>query len=514
MTAQLPDEQSTSPQLDPDADDQYLRKLGFTPSLSRSLGMFSSFALQFGNLAPIGAIVFTLSVGLAAAGPALLWPWLIAGGLQLLVAFCVAEACSAYPVAGGAYNIVSRLGGGFTGWQVGWWLEMAHIFSLASSCVGITPVILSWFGVTTGHWGTVGFSALLIGLSTLINVASVKFSARFVTIGVIGTLVACVLVTVVLGGALVFGDHPVNGASFFLSMEGAAKPGVVMPLLFAVLLPTIAINGFDISGNASEETKDAARVVPKAMIRANLVAFGFGTVVIALLLLAMGSVTDTLAATNSVTFIVDPVLGHAIAKTLEVLAVLGLFVCAVVLHMAGARVLWAQARDGKLPLSSKFAHLGRENVPVFAVCVSAVIAILSTIWSSLYAVLIAMTVVLWVGGYATLLVTFWWGKRHGRVPHATFRVRGWKFVFPICIVWSAVLAAVLIYQDPIHVGLGILITAAAGVLVYWLSPHRRTDALARSGSVVGRQGIPITSDLQNASLSPELTRNTARPEGL
>ena len=66
--------------------------------------------------------MFIIGVALKEVGPATMWPWLVGGALQLLIAFCVAEACSSFPVAGGANNIVSRLGGRFLGWQTGWWL--------------------------------------------------------------------------------------------------------------------------------------------------------------------------------------------------------------------------------------------------------------------------------------------------------------------------------------------------------------------------------------------------------
>ncbi|MGW0877501.1 APC family permease [Streptomyces sp. NPDC002740] len=456
------------------SDDDYLEELGYKPQLSRKLGQFSAFALQFGTIAPIGGIVFTFAVGLVAVGPAMFWPWVVAGGLQMLIALCVAEACSAYPIAGGAYNIVSRLGGGFLGWQTGWWIELAHIFSLASSCIALVPVILGWFGVSVGHWGLVGAAAGLILVSTLINVASVKLSTRFVNAGVVATLIACALVTVGVVAALIFGDDPVHGAGYLFTSDGTVKGSIIMPLLYAALLPCIVLNGFDVSGNASEETKDAARAVPKAMVRANLGSYGFGTVVILLLILAMGRVTDTLASVQPVTFILSPVLGHDLAKIFEALAVLGLFVSAVVLQLAGARVLWAQARDNKLPLSSRFAALNKEHVPAFAVWITAGVAVLSTLWSSLYVVLIAMTVVLWVAGYGVLLTVMWIGKLRGTVPTAAYRVRGWRVIFPLTIVWSLSLCVVLIYQNPRQVGLGLLIAFVAGLVVYAVSPARNS----------------------------------------
>jgi amino acid transporter len=478
------------------SDDEYLERLGYEPQLNRKLGVFSSFALQFGNIAPVGGIVFTFSVGLVAVGPSMLWPWLIAGALQILIAFCVAEACSAYPVAGGAYNIVSRLGGTFLGWQTGWWLEMAHTFSLASSCIGIAPVVLSWFGVTASHWVLVGFAAALILLATLINVVSVKLSSRFVNAGVIATLAACVLVSVVLASALALGGRQANGFHFLLTTQGAVSGSIVLPLLYAALLPCIVLNGFDVSGNVGEETKDASRAVPRAMVMANVSSYGFGTIVILLLLLAMGRVTDTLAAVQPVTYILDPVLGHAIAKAFEILAVMGLFVSAAVLQLAGARVLWAQARDNMLPLSSSFARLNKEQVPSFAVWFTAVVAVASTLWSSLYVVLIAMTVVLWVGGYGVLLTCMWLGKLRGHVPRAAFRVRGWRVAFPLAIIWSVVLSGVLIYQNPRQVGLGLLIAAVAGLIVYYISPSRKNPSAPAGGGAgqLDTTGKPAAAD--------------------
>jgi amino acid transporter len=462
-------------------DDAYLAQLGYRPELKRTLGMFSSFALQFGNIAPIGGIVFTFGVALTMVGPAMMWPWLIAGGLQMLIAFCVAEACSSYPVAGASYTIVSRLGGRFgrfLGWQTGWWIEMAHIVSVSGSCVAIAPIIASWFGYDNlSHWWTVAVTGILILISTLINVVSVKWGSRFVNAGVFATLVACVLVSVILAGALVFEHSPVHGVSYLFTTQGTASGSLVLPLLFAALLPCIVLNGFDVSGNAAEETVHAARSVPRGMVIANGSSYLFGTLVILLLLLGMRSVPDTVGATQPVTFILQPILGTPIAKIFEALAVIGLYVSAVVLQMAGARVIWAQARDGEFPLAKTMGRLNAERVPAVAVWVGGVVAFLLVLWSDLYAVLIAMTVVLWVAGYGLLIGCVYVGKLRGVVPKPAFAVWAAGVVFPVAIVWSVIVAVVLIYQNPVQVGVGLLIVAAIGIGVYFFTlPKARAAA--------------------------------------
>jgi amino acid transporter len=463
------------------SDDEYLEQLGYKPELKRTLNQFSAFAIQFGNIAPIGGIVFTIGVALKQVGPATMWPWLVAGALQMLIAFCVAEACSSFPIAGGAYNIVSRLGGRFLGWQTGWWLEIAHIVSLAGSCVAIAPIIASWFGyddISTG--ANIAITGGLILAATLINVVSLKFGSKFVNVGVFATIAACVLITVGLVGALIFGGGPVNGPDYLFTTQGTVTGSIILPLLFAALLPCIVLNGFDVSGNASEETKDARRAIPRGMVVANGSSFLFGTVVILLLLLGMRDVQGTVDATQPVTFILTPLLGLPIAKIFEVLAVYGLFVSGVVLQMAGARVFWAQARDGEFPFARQMSRLNKEQVPAVGVWVGGVIGFLLVLWSDLYAVLIAMTVVLWVAGYGALTTCMFIGKLRGVVPAPAFAVKAWRVLFPVAIVWSVLVCAVLIYQDAVNVGLGLLIVAAVGIALYFfaLPKGRRAEELA------------------------------------
>jgi amino acid transporter len=480
------------------SDDAYLEQLGYKPELKRTLGQFSSFAIQFGTIAPIGGIVFTIGIALSQVGPAAIWPWIIAGGLQMLIAFCVAEACSSYPVAGAAYNIVSRLGGRFLGWQTGWWLEVAHIVSVSGSCVAVAPIIASWFGfVDLTSWQLVGVTGVLILISTLINVASVKVSSRFVDSGVFATLVACVLVSVVLAGALIFGNNDVHSVSYLFTTDGQVNTSLVLPLLFAALLPCIVLNGFDVSGNASEETKNAARAVPRGMVIANGASYLFGTIVIVLLLLGMTNTSDTVGATQPVTFILEPILGTPMAKTFEALAVLGLYVSAVVLQLAGARVLWAQARDGELPAAKWMGKLNKDKVPTVGVWVAGVIAFLLVLWSDLYAVLIAMTVVLWVAAYGVLITCLFVGKLRGNVPRPAFAVKGWRVLFPVAIIWSVVVAAVLIYQNPKDVGLGLLAVAVIGLSIYFIGLPK-----ARGAAIVAASHHPMAASADQPDASP------------
>jgi hypothetical protein len=78
--------------------------------------------------------------------------------------------------------------------------------------------------------------------------------------------------------------------------------------------------------------------------------------------------------------------------------------------------------------------------------------------------------VLWVAGYGVLLTVMWIGRLRDTVPHGAFRAPAWRIAYPVAIIWSALLCAVLIYQNPRQVGVGLLIAALAGLVVYRLIP--------------------------------------------
>src|SRR4249919_2926297 len=95
-----------------DADTAYLEKLGYKQELSRTLGLFSAFGVQFTSIAIASGIFTTLIVGFGFFGPASFWSFLVGGALQVFtVGLAVAMLVSAYPLAGGVYQITGRITG-------------------------------------------------------------------------------------------------------------------------------------------------------------------------------------------------------------------------------------------------------------------------------------------------------------------------------------------------------------------------------------------------------------------
>ena len=141
----------------------------------------------------------------------------------MIVGLSIAEGVSAYPVAGGAYQIINRiLGGRLRAWLADRWAARSPPTSprwRPRPYGGTPPFIANWFGVDLyGPLGrpSPGLFSVAIALSTLLNLVAVKIAAAFNnSVGVIAEVVAIAIS--VVGGlviALLFGN-----SHFFHSLE-------------------------------------------------------------------------------------------------------------------------------------------------------------------------------------------------------------------------------------------------------------------------------------------------------
>jgi len=466
-------------------DRAYLHQLGYRQELKRALGFFSSFAVQWTCIAVAGGLSLSLGAGIIQVGGVFLFAWLIGGGLQMIVGLSVAEGVSAYPLAGGSYQIINRIIGGKNGvgWQIGWWLIVAHIAAVATEAYGIAPFILSWFHITlTGHWQTFGFALILIAASTVLNLTAVKIAAWFNnSVGVVAEFIAIAVVIIGVIVAVLFTGAHFHSASVLTSTDGVLAHGQsrFLPFLFALLVPVFVISGFDVNGTAGEETGQAARNVPRAMLIANFSTFAIGTVMILFTLLLVPSFPIAAHEPDVIRYALSPGLGSAAAEIFEILAVVSLFVNMMILQLTAARVMWAQARDGQAPFPRAMTRLSKDRVPVTAVIVAAVIAVLLIVYTGLLTVLISMTAILWAAGYAVLVAVLIYAKWRNLLPERPFRNGRWSpLVDWVALVWSVVFCIILIKSSPKNIGWGFVGTIVVGLILYYvLIPAKRRGVI-------------------------------------
>src|SRR5687767_15242849 len=145
-------------------------------SLKRALGAGDLVMLAIG--AVIGAGIFS-AIGTAAAGellpdgtvvrygagPALIFSFILLGGVCALAALCYAELASMIPQAGSAYAYSYATLGELVAWIIGWDLILEYAVGNVAVAVawgGYFNSFLTAFGINLPAWSTHGYRAALL----------------------------------------------------------------------------------------------------------------------------------------------------------------------------------------------------------------------------------------------------------------------------------------------------------------------------------------------------------------
>ena len=451
-----------------DDDDTGLIQLGYQPRLRRALGFFSNFALQFTVVAVAAGLMLTFGLGWAQIGPALFWAWLIGGALQMLVAISVGVGFSAFPLAGGPFQVISKLNGPRIGWHAGWMLLVGVIAGLSSEVVFLAPYYASWFGINAASGpALIIASIILVAVCSAINLAGVKVAAFVNNITVFLEGLAIVVVVLVLPITLIVAGKPAQSVGFLFTTGGVQNPGanLALPFLLTLLVPVFVVSGFYASGTTSEETKNASRTVPKALWTSALISTVVGAVMIFLLSIAVINPHATATADNPMLFILEGRLGPTTAKAFEVFAVLALTVNAVVLQLVAARMVWAFSRDKLLPGAKLLDRLNSSQVPTWGILIVGLVAIGLFLWTSLLNVLVALSALLSALPIALMIFYVLRARRRGQFKDGPFSLgRMTTPVMVIAISWSVAFSLIQILQDPLTICVGIASVVIAGII--------------------------------------------------
>lgn len=458
-------------------DVAYLSSLGYKQELNRALGLFGSFAIQFSCIAVSIGLYTLFGYGLLTSGPFMIFPFMVGAFFQMLVGMGVAELISCYPLAGGSYQIASRLGPRNVGWMVGWILAISLMAATAAEAVALAPYIGSWVGIAVpDHWQTllVAFGSII--LITVINVIGIRLSSLINNVGVIAELFGLTTVLVLL---LITGL--VKPIDFFGNNNGtqAANGGsLLIPFAFTLLMPFWIINGFDSPGHTGEETKNAAVTAPRGLVIANWMSFFYGIIAVLILTLSITDLGAASASSTPIVWIVTNRLGDTVASALTVIVVVSFIVNMQILQLTVARMVFAQARDGQFPMASRVRKLRGES-PANATIFVSVVALLMCLWSDAVAVLVAFSAVGYAFAYGWTNAVGWWAARNGTMPKHPFHYgRFSTLIFAVSTLWSLVLGAVLVYQNPSQVGGGAIVAIVIGLIVYYvLIPRDRRGIL-------------------------------------
>ncbi|MFF7970209.1 amino acid permease [Streptomyces sp. NPDC007905] len=324
-------------------------ELGEGPRLDRSLGMWQLTAIGVGGI--IGAGIFTLAgtVANGTAGPAVVVSFLIAGLASACAALSYAEFAGLIPKAGSAYTYGYAVLGEFAGWFIGWDLLLEYTAIVAVVAIGISGYfgflvqemgakLPAWMlgAPGTGHGHRVDlFAAVLCLLIAWLLTMGIRSAARFETF----VVALKVLVVLLVIGVGLFHINTANYHPFFPFGISGAFTGAAT-VFFAVF-------GYDAMSTAAEESKDAQRHMPKAIIYSLAISMVL-YVAACLVLTGMQNYKD-----------IDPESGfssafksvglNGLADVIAVGAIIGILTVMFTFMLGVTRVWFSMSRDGLLP---------------------------------------------------------------------------------------------------------------------------------------------------------------------
>ncbi|MCQ4084115.1 amino acid permease [Streptomyces sp. RB6PN25] len=317
--------------------------------LTASLGLWQLTAIGVGGIIGAGIFALTGAVAHRTAGPAVVISFLIAGVASGAAALSYAEFAGLIPKAGSAYTYGYAVLGEIVGWCIGWDLLLEYTAIVAVVAIGIAgyfEFLISQLGVHLPLWiqGAPGtgpgrridlFAAVLCLLIAFLLTRGVRNAARFET-SVVALKVLVVLLVIAVG---FFHITTANYHPFFPFGVGGAFTGAAT-VFFAVF-------GYDAMSTAAEESKDAQRHMPKAIVYS--LAISMVLYVLACLVLTgmqnyrfINPVSGFASAFKSVGL-------NGIANVVALGAIIGILTVMFTFMFGVTRVWFSMSRDGLMP---------------------------------------------------------------------------------------------------------------------------------------------------------------------
>jgi len=354
----------------PDSEHSLRRVLGAGDLVMLAIGAVIGAGI-FGAIgtAAAGQVDASGNVVRYAAGPALVFSFLLLGGACALAALCYAELAAMIPQAGSAYAYTYATLGELVAWIIGWDLVLEY-------AVGNIAVAISWgdyfttllrgIGLSLPVWLTTGYRTAL--LSSNPEVHGLLDSAPHIAgVPILVNLPACGIVMLITWLLLRGAKESVRANNIMVVVKLAAlalfiavgathlnaanytpfAPNGFTGIHQGAAIVFFAYIGFDAISTAAEETRDPKRNLPIGILG--------GLAICTLIYVLVGFVLTGMVPYTELA-VADP-LAHALQRagfeTVGWIVALGAAVSMtavlLVFQYGQPRIFFAMARDGLLP---------------------------------------------------------------------------------------------------------------------------------------------------------------------
>ncbi|GKX65160.1 APC family permease [Inconstantimicrobium mannanitabidum] len=452
---------------DSNVDAEALKGFHYKQELKRTVQFFGAFAVAFSAISITTGTFQNFGLVMKTIGPLGIWTFPIVGFGSTLIALIFCELASLIPVTGQCYMWVSKFYGKGLGWFVGWITFCYMIVIIPSVSSSLGPVLASLLGVeATPHFVTiVAITALTLHL--ILNIFSVKLSSLITSAAVVTESVGILLLTIVL--AVVAFRHGAPVSNLVAVNPTVSGKSLFVPFLMSSLMGFYTLVAFESAANMSEETHNASKSIPKAMVASIVLSTIFGTLFLIFSVLSAKNLPAVYSSDSPLPLIIESNLGSVIGKLFLIIVIVSIFACGLAFMTSASRTIYAMARDDAFFASSIFKKVEhKRGTPIPACILLWACAVLFSIFSTPTVLAVASASLPCVY-YLITLISYACVRKKIKFKKENFNLG--KFAAPllvITILWQLVALGILsIPSDFRSATLVNICLAAVGGIIYF-----------------------------------------------
>ncbi len=311
------------------------------PSLKQSLSLWQVVVMGLAYLTPMAVfdtfgIVADITSGLVATS------YLLALAGILFTAFSYGHLVRKYPYAGSAYTYAQKTFSPNVGFMVGWSSLLDYMFMPMINML-LAKIYLTAMFPSVAPWV---FIVGLVVVMTALNLKGVDLVANFNSVIVFGQI-AIILVFI---GLMAHGLSLGEGEAVVASVRPFYSEGMTLaPLFTGATILCFSFLGFDGLSSLTEETKDAKRVIPRAIVLTALIG---GIIFVSVSYFLQLYFPDLSRFQNIDAMLPEIALyvgGNFFQSVVLVMTTIAVLASGMAAHAGVARILYVMGRDNMLP---------------------------------------------------------------------------------------------------------------------------------------------------------------------
>ncbi|CAK5267437.1 unnamed protein product [Mycena citricolor] len=441
-------------------DNAKLAELGYRSEFKREFSLLETCAFSFSIMGIVASVSSTLSFGLVSGGHVgMVFGWLIPCLFVGFVALSMAELASSMPTSAGLYYFSAKMAperyAPLASWITGWANitgQVTLVCSIDFTCAQMitTAIAVSSDGAHVLSLGaTYGILVAILVSHGLVCSAATKILARlnifYYPVSVGTTFAAIIALLVASGGNKV---STKDAFTLFENNTGWSNNGWAFMLAFTA--PMWTLTGYDSAAHISEETTNAGRAAPIAILVGVAATASLGWILLIATSFVIPSVGDLLGTTLPLPMgqVFLSVLGKRGMLAIWSFIIVVQYVTGAAQAVDASRVVFAFARDHALPGSKWWKKMNKNAVPVnavwFVIFWSAIVGLLGFSTAALTSLAGASVIGLYTS-YATPILLRITSGRDKLVP-GPFSLGKWSTVVgAIAVAWVTFVVVLLLF---------------------------------------------------------------------